>query len=136
MVVKNTNLKKRIKTTRKSNRTTKIIDLSHIADNAFRIEQGSSYLTGFHSNCDFTREKSKRTRGEIFYVEVDQKRTGIGTNLCIEALNFMKNNGVTTVTMNPVTNEGKKLIESLIKRGFISKPIKVSETGKMEFLIL
>lgn len=117
-------------------RTLKIIDLSSVSDYAFKIEFGSSYLTGYLSNCDFPRENCKKTRGEIFYVNVDTKRSGIGTNLCINALELMKSVGTTTVVMNAVTNNGKKLIESLIHKGHISKPIKISETGKMEFIIL
>lgn len=138
-MLKKQNTKKPNKTRRISKRSLNITYspiLSDGLDNAFELKHGESYLIGFQSGRDLPNEASKKTRGEIYSVKVDQKRKGIGTNLCINALKIMKEYGSTTVVMNAVSYEGKELIESLIRKGYISPPIKTSNTGKMEFIIM
>jgi len=138
-MIKKRNTKKPNKTRRISKRSLNITYTPIISDgldNAFEIKYGESYLLGFHSECDFPKEKSKKTRGEIYSVKAEEKRKGIGTNLCINALKIMKDHDSTTVVMNAVTYEGKELIKSLIRNGYISQPIKTSDTGKMEFIIM
>jgi len=111
---------------------------SDLADDAFRVDDGKAFLLGYTKNADFPGEYGKKTRGEIFQVNVPQmeQKKGKGLGLCIYALNHMKKNGTKTVNMNPTTKEGKALLISLIHNGFISQPIKISDTGKMEFRIL
>ena len=87
---------------------------------------------------DFPGEYNKKTRGEIWYIEVPEslRKKGVGLKLCEKAISFMKSKGMKTVNMSPTSKEGRALIISLIHNGYVSKPIKQSQSGKMEFKIL
>jgi predicted GNAT family acetyltransferase len=110
----------------------------NVADDAYEITHEGARLTFIIGNMDFPSEYNKKTRGEIWYTEVpsSKRKKGIGLAMCRKALSLMKAAGTKTVNMNPVTDEGKALIVSLIHNGEISKPIKQSATGKMEFKIV
>jgi hypothetical protein len=106
-------------------------------DDAFEIRIGKSFLHFYVKNQDFTGERCKPDRGEVFYVEVDpaKRGKGVGSMLAGMALDLMKESGTKTVVMTPVTRGGEAMIASLLRKGCISGPIKKSETGKMEFII-
>ena len=108
-----------------------------IDNDAYNIRDGNARLT-FMLGQDFPGERSKKTRGEIWYIEVpeSQRKKGVGLIMCQNALSEMKKNGMKTVVMSPVSKEGRMLMISLIHNGDISRPIKQSVSGKMEFKIL
>jgi ribosomal protein S18 acetylase RimI-like enzyme len=106
-------------------------------DDAFEIRLDKSFLQLYVKNQDFTGERCKPDRGEVFYVEVDpdKRGKGVGSMLAVMALDLMKGEGTKTVVMSPVSKGGEAMIASLLRKGFISGPIKKGKTGKMEFLI-
>ena len=116
---------------------TRKLDLN-VADDAYEITHEGARLTFIIGNMDFPKEYNKKTRGEIWYTEVpiSKQKKGIALAMCRKALSLMKAAGTKTVNMSPVSDGGKALIISLIHNGDISRPIKQSETGKLEFKIL
>lgn len=116
---------------------------AHITTGFANIREGFLISTpegasakGYLFNADFPNQRSKPTRGELFYIEVPERlrRRGIGTSLALDALRQMLANGATTVNMDVTTNEGLALIESLIRNGYIEGPIQESDT-KAEYNI-
>ena len=105
--------------------------------NCFRISKEYGYITGYVKDQDFPNEKFKEDRGEIWYVEVfpEYKNEGKGKELFIEALDLIKSHGSKTVNISIVSEEGEKLVESILRDGYISGPIKTSETGKAEYTL-
>jgi predicted acetyltransferase len=108
-----------------------------VREDSFEITDGKSRLTFFIRNMDFPGQHNKKTRGEIYYIEVakESRKKGLGLAMCRKALSLMKAVGTKTVNMSAVTDEGRALIISLIHHGDITGPIKRSSTGKMEFQI-
>ena len=108
-----------------------------IADDAYNVRDGNARLT-FMLGQDFPGERSKKTRGEIWYIEVpeSQRKKGVGLIMCQRALTEMKKKGMKTVVISPVSKEGRMLVISLVHNGDVSQPIKQSASGKMEFKIL
>ena len=88
--------------------------------------------------ADFPGERSSPTRGELYFGEVPEEHRGkgLGTAMVGEALDVMVRHGATTVVTSPTSQSGAGLINKAIKNGWISKPIRTSETGKTEHNIL
>lgn len=94
------------------------------------LDSGSR-ISYFTKDRDFPGEKIKSDRAEIYYVE--SKKRGEGKKLFKDALNEIKASGASTVVISPQTKAGKKLTEKMISTGVLGKPIKSSESGKLEF---
>jgi hypothetical protein len=104
----------------------------------FRVGTPSgARAVGHTHNSDFPNEKGSPTRGELFYTEVPkhEQGKGLGTSLSLDALNLMRHHGAKTVNMSVVSPSGQGLVDSLLRQGHISGPIRTSETGKAEYHI-
>lgn len=105
---------------------------------AFRITHPSgAYVTGYAYGQDFPNDSFSKTRAELFKIEVpkDQRRKGLGSSLAVDSLRVMVDNGALTVNMSP-TNEGaKKFNLWLVDQGYISGPLRESQSGKVEYKI-
>jgi hypothetical protein len=98
---------------------------------------GGAHTEGYLYGADFPGQAGKPTRGELFYVEVPEgeRRKGLGTSLAIDALRQMKEAGAETVNLDPTTESGGALIQSLLDKGVIEGPLQESEKGKGEYAI-
>lgn len=98
-------------------------------------EAGSSIL-GYLKNQDFPNESSKPDRGELFLTKVieSERMKGIGQSLNEDAIRLMSENGTKTVNLHATSPGGEKIVKNLIKKGFISEPIKTG-VGKTEHTI-
>ena len=93
--------------------------------------------SGYLRNADFPGEYGKATRGELVYVTAGIKhRRGIGTSLALDSFRAMRTQGAKTVNISVTTEEGRALVRSLIRKGYISKPIQTSSSGKSEHTLL
>ena len=94
-------------------------------------------ITGYVTNADFPEDSGSATRGELFFSEVpeDMRRRGIGKSLCLDALRLLKQHGAETVNASPTSDEGRHLVSSLVRSGFLVGPIRQSDSGKAEYQI-
>jgi hypothetical protein len=105
----------------------------------FKIESPSGVTAiGYAGNADFPYDSGSPTRGELFLVNVPvgQRGTGAGMSISIQALQLMKRNGCRTVNMHATSSGGVAIVNALIREGYISRAIRISDTGKSEYQIL
>ena len=91
--------------------------------------------TGYMFDADFGKEKSSKTRGELFYIEVpeSQRGQGVATSLATDAIALMQSQGAQTVSMHPMQPGAKELNARLRENGIIYGPINTLENGKEEY---
>ena len=102
----------------------------------FNLTSPHGKAQGYLYDADFPGDRSSRTRGELFYVEVARgsQGRGHGRSLAEDSLRAMLNHGAKTVNMSAVTDAGRGLIRALERDGAI-RFIRESETGKVEYEI-
>jgi len=93
---------------------------------------------GYAYGADFPMDVSSPSRGELFLVSVPEsrRRAGAGKAISIRAIEMMEQHGCETVVMHATSVGGQAVVDSLIREGCISGPIRTSETGKSEYRIL
>lgn len=102
----------------------------------FNLTSPHGKAQGYLYDADFPGDRSSRTRGELFYVEVARgsQGRGHGRSLAEDSLRAMLNHGAKTVNMSAVTDAGRGLIKALERDGVI-RFIRGSDTGKAEYEI-
>jgi hypothetical protein len=105
--------------------------------NTFEIvANDGSKVTGYTHGADFPKDKESPARGEIFWMGVKTPKKGFGTILLRKALLLLKKYGAKTVNLSPVSESGRALYNKAIREGFVSEPIRKSDSGKVECEIL
>jgi hypothetical protein len=94
---------------------------------SFIIKVGESFISGLIKGADFPADENtpksppSNDRGEVLWINIVNKRSGLGTSLMLDALNLMKLNGVKTVKFTSPSSEGSPFNDYLESKGYIKK---------------
>ena len=97
--------------------------------------KGGGKIIGRLRDADFPGQKSKESRGELFFAEVPShlRRKGVASALIKDAMRLMAANGAETVKLTVPSKMGRPMIEALQKRGVLGETVQISEqSGTME----
>jgi hypothetical protein len=103
---------------------------------SFEISSEGGNILGTVKGSDFPGEKMSDERGEVFILNVKEKRKGYGKDLMLEALYLMRMNDVSKVKFTVPSKEGKPFNDALERQGYISKIREDERTGTAEYEIL
>ena len=95
--------------------------------NSFILNVNESFISGLVRGADFPSDENapksppSNDRGEVIWINIINKRGGLGTSLMLDALNLMKLNGVKRVKFTSPSSEGSPFNDYLENKGYIKK---------------